>query len=171
MTKILVAYFSHTGENYSNGSIVELKKGNTHVVAEMIQNICGSDIFEIKAKNDYPFEYRSCTEVAKEELNNNERPDLVEDIDVSSYDVIFVGYPNWWGTMPMTVWTFLENHDFSNKTILPFCTHEGSQMGNSVNDLKRLVKNAIIKKGLPIHGSSTKNAKAKVEQWIKQELK
>jgi flavodoxin len=164
--KILVVFFSHTGQNYSNGRIVELKKGNTAVVADMISELTVANTFEIRSVKEYPFNYSACTTEAKDELRANLHPGLAEDIDISSYDVIFLGYPNWWGTMPMPVWTFLEKHNFTGKTILPFCTHEGSGMGNSESDIRKLATGAEIKNGLAIHGSSASNAEDNVKNWI-----
>jgi flavodoxin len=164
--KILVAYFSHTGQNYSNGRIVELKKGNTAVVADMISELTDANTFEIRSVKEYPFNYNACTTEAKDELRANIRPELTEDIDISGYDVIFLGYPNWWGTMPMPVWTFLEKHSFTGKTIFPFCTHEGSGMGNSESDIRKLATGAVIKNGLAIHGSYAIKAEDNIKIWI-----
>lgn len=168
--KILVVYFSHTGENYSNGSIINLKKGNTAVIADKIAKQIKADTFEIKPVSDYPFEYNECTKVAKEELKANSRPDYKTETDISEYRTIILGYPNWWGTMPMVVWTFLESHDFSGKTILPYCTNEGSGMGSSESDLRRLAANADIKKGLAVHGSNVERADAEVKKWLESSL-
>lgn len=167
---VLVVYFSHKGENYSNGSIVELKKGNTAIASEMIASLTEADLFEIEAVTAYPFEYHECTEVAKAELNADARPTLVHDIDIQKYDVIFIGYPNWWSTMPMPVWTFLDQHDFTSKTVLPFCTHEGSGMGKSEADIKRLI-NADIRKGLAIRGSNVVQSLPAIQSWIDVQLK
>ena len=164
--KILVAYFSHKGQNYSNGRIVELKQGNTAVVADMIAGLTKADQFEILPVKEYPFEYKACTEEALAELKTNLRPELENGIDVSTYDIIFLGYPNWWGTMPMPVWTFLADHDFSRKTIFPFCTHEGSGLGKSEVDLRELAAGADIRKGLAIHGSSVNHAETNIKDWI-----
>ena len=164
----LVAYFSHTGQNYSNGKIVDLVKGNTMAAAEMIADLTGGELFEIKARKDYPFIYNECTDVARQELRAGSRPELAETIDVSGYDTIILGYPNWWGTMPMPVWTFLESQSFTGKTIFPFCTHEGSGMGNSEHDLKKLCPDADIRAGLPIHGSAVSSAGAAIKQWLQQ---
>ena len=138
MNKKLVVYFSHKGENYSKGRIVNLEKGNTEIAAEIISTITSADIFEIKADKKYPIKYDDCIEIAKKELRENSRPKRKDDIDIKEYDTIFVGYPNWWGTMPMSVWTFLEEKDFTNKKVLPFCTHERSGLGKSESDIKKI---------------------------------
>lgn len=164
--KILVAFFSHKGQNYVSGSIVNLEKGNTAVIAAMIAGMTDADVFEIRSVKGYPFNYNACTSEAQSELRANSRPELADDMDVTSYDIIYLGYPNWWGTMPMPIWTFLENHDFSGKSIFPFCTHEGSGMGNSEADLRKLANKAEVKKGLAIHGSSVSNAEASLKNWI-----
>ena len=169
-TNTLVAYFSHAGQNYANGKIVDLAKGNTELAAERIAAWTGGELFEIKALKDYPVIYNECTDVAKQELRANSRPELIETIDVSGYDAIILGYPNWWGTMPMPVWTFLEGQRFVGKTLLPFCTHEGSGMGNSEHALKKLCPNATIRAGLPLHGSSVSSAGAAIRQWLQQNL-
>lgn len=170
-TNTLVAYFSHKGQNYSNGEIVDLNKGNTEVAAEMIAELTGGALFEIAAQKDYPFIYNECTNVAKQELRAGSRPTLAETIDVSGYDTIILGYPSWWGTMPMPVWTFLESRDFAGKTLLPFCTHEGSGMGNSERDMNRLCPHADMKAGLAIHGSSVSDARGAIEKWLRENLK
>ena len=164
----LVAYFSHTGQNYANGKIVDLDKGNTAVVAEMIADLTGGELFEIRAVKDYPLIYNECTDVAKQELRADSRPELAGTIDASGYDTIILGFPNWWGTMPMPVCTFLESQSFAGKTVRPFCTHEGSGMGNSERDLKKLCPDAEIRTGLPIHGSSVSSAGANIRKWLQE---
>lgn len=170
MSKKLVVYFSHKGENYSKGKIVNLEKGNTEIVAEMISNIVEVDLFEIVAENKYPNKYDDCIETAKKELRENSRPKIKQDIDINEYEVIFIGYPNWWGTMPMPVWTFLEGKDFNNKKILPFCTHEGSGMGKSESDIKKLVGGAEVLKGLAIYGSDVSSSEKQVKKWLEERL-
>lgn len=164
--EMAVVFFSHTGQNYSNGSIVNLTTGNTAVVAEKIAALAGAAVFELKTKHDYPFIYRECTEMAQSELRANSRPKLVKTIDVGEYDTIALGYPNWWGTMPMAVFTFLESQNLSGKTILPFCTHEGSGMGRSEADIRKLCPNSDIRRGLAIHGSAVSEADAAVKAWL-----
>ena len=169
-TNTLAAYFSHRGQNYSNGKIVDLRKGNTEVAAETIADLTGCELFELKTQKDYPFIYGECTDVAKQELRADSRLALAETIDISGYDTIILGYPNWWGTTPMAVCTFLESQSFAGKTILPFCTHEGSGMGNSERDIKKLCPGADVRTGLPIHGSSVSGARPAIEKWLKENL-
>lgn len=165
--KSLIAYFSRKGANYVNGNIVDLAVGNTEVAATMIQKITGSDMFKIESVKVYPKDYTETTEVAKRELNENARPELTSKVsDMDSYDVIYLGYPNWWGTFPTPVFTFLEAYDFSGKTIIPFCTHEGSGMGQSESHIKAICKNAKIQKGLAIKGSSVNRAEKEILKWI-----
>ena len=171
MNKKLVVYFSHKGENYSKGRIVNLEKGKTEIAAEMISNILNADIFEIVAEKEYPFNYNECIEIAKKELRENAKIKLKQDIDIKDYDTIFVGYPNWWGTMPMPVWTFLEEKDFTNKKVLPFCTHEGSGLGKSESDIKKLIGDAEVLKGLAINGSEVNNSEKQIKKWLEDSLK
>ena len=165
--KCLIAYFSREGNNYVSGRIVNLPIGNTEVVAKMIQEMTESDVFRIDTVNSYPVDYTETTDVAQDELNDNARPELSNHVEnMDSYNVIFLGYPNWWGTMPMPVFTFLEEYDFSGKTIIPFCTHEGSGLGRSEKDIAKLCPKATLLKGLAIHGSRVNAAKKDVTNWL-----
>lgn len=167
MTKELILYFSRKGNNYSSSGIVNIEQGNTEKIAEYIKDSTGADIFEIVPLHDYPEDYMECTEVAKKEQEENARPELKEYLeDISSYDTIYLGYPNWWGTLPMIVWTQLEKLDFTGKTIRPFVTHEGSGVGTSLNDIKNLCKGATIKKELSIQGSTVDSARERVKTWL-----
>jgi flavodoxin len=153
--KILIAYFS--------------RSGNTREIANQIHANVGGDMFEIKAVDSYPADYNATTEQAKRELETNYRPKLTATVqNMASYDVIFLGYPNWWGTMPMAVFTFLEGHNFSGKTIIPFSTHEGSRFGRSVSDLRQLCPQATLLDGFAIRGSSAKSAQNDVATWLHQ---
>lgn len=141
--KTLIAYYSRRGNNYVNGKIENLPIGNTEVIAKMINEIKCGEMFRIDTINPYPENYEETTEVARQELRSNVRPKLMNQVsDMKAYEVIFLGYPNWWGTMPMVVHTFLESYDFSRKTIIPFCTHEGSGLGKSVKDITKLCPKA-----------------------------
>jgi len=146
-----------------------LPVGNTEIAAEKIQEMIGGELFKINQIHKYSDDYNTCTEEAMMELRANARPELVDSLDsIDGFETILLGYPNWWGTMPMPVWTFLENYDFSGKTILPLCTHEGSGMGSSELDIKKLCPDAKIQKGLAIRGGSVKNAGKDIETWLKK---
>jgi flavodoxin len=165
--KCLIAYYSRRGQNYVSGRIVDLKVGNTEVVANMIQKITDGDMFHIESVTAYPKYYAEATEVAKNELRAKARPKLTGQVEnMGAYDVIFLGYPNWWGTMPMPVFTFLESYDFSGKTIVPFCTHEGSGMGHSEQDIAKACPKATVLKGIAIHGTGASSADSNVSSWI-----
>jgi flavodoxin len=167
-TKGLIAYFSRAGKNYVNGSIVDLAVGNTEVAAKMIQKLTGSDLFRIDTVKPYPEGYEETTDVARQELHGNARPELSGHVDnMAEYGVIYLGYPNWWGTMPMGVFTFLEGYDFAGKTIIPFCTHEGSGMGRSENDIGKACPGAKVLKGLPIRGGSVQRAEHEIADWLR----
>ena len=166
--KCLIAYFSRPGNNYVNGSIVNLPVGNTEIVAKMIQEMTRGDLFHIEAANAYPEDYTETTEVAQQELRANARPKLTSHLEIlDSYDVIFLGYPNWYGTMPMPVFTFLEEYNFSGKTIAPFCTHEGSGLGHSVADIRKMCPQSTVLDGLAIRGGEVKNAQDEVSGWLR----
>ncbi|MFX1445126.1 MAG: flavodoxin, partial [Promethearchaeota archaeon] len=141
--------------------------GNTEVIAKMINEFTGGDMFYIDTVKPYPEDYEETTKVAKQELKGNARPELLDHVaDIDAYNVVFLGYPNWWGTMPMAVCTFLESHDFSGKTIIPFCTHEGSGLGNSVKIIVRLCTKAEIIDAISFRGGSVENARSEVENWL-----
>ena len=166
--KRLIAYFSRAGNNYVGDKIMNLPVGNTEVAAKMIQKLTGSDIFRIDTVKAYPEGYHETTEVAQQELRQNARPELTGHVkNMADYSAIYLGYPNWWGTMPMAVYTFLEAYDFSGKTIIPFCTHEGSGMGRSESDIKKLCSDANVLKGLPIRGGSVQGAESDIANWLR----
>ena len=167
----LIVYYSRKGQNYWNGSIVDLAKGNTERVAEFVQKAVGGDLFEIETVREYSKDYMVCIEEAKAELREGARPELKkypESID--QYDTIFVGYPNWWGTSPMCVYTFLEHYDLTGKKVVPFCTNEGSGMGSSERALKTICKGAEIASGLSIHGAEAAKSESKVASWAKKNV-
>lgn len=168
MSKNLIVYFSRSGENYVNGKIIDLKKGNTEIVAEMLHSCIDSTLFKVETVHEYATKYHECTKEAKRELENNARPKILDYVhQFKDYDNIFICYPNWWSTMPMPLFTFLESHQTDNKHIYPLCTHEGSGMGKSLQDIKRLCPNAIVHDGLAIRGSQVKYAQNKIEKWLK----
>ena len=167
-SKILVAYFSHTGENYQVGWI---EKGNTAIVADMIAEAVGADEFEIVPVKPYPTAYKECTEVAKAELESDARPAIATSIDLGGYDTIFLGYPIWWSDMPPIIYTFLESNNFSGKTIIPFCTSAGEYMTGKESYIPSLAKGSSLKEGLGLTGKDAQenpeSIRPKVEQWLK----
>lgn len=167
MSKKLVAFYSRADENYVNGMIKILDIGNTEVAASIIKELTDADMFKIEQIQAYSKDYNECIAQAQSDQKRDARPELKsypESID--GYDMIYLGFPNYWSTMPMAVFTFLEHFDFSGKIIKPFCTHEGSGMGSSVNDIKKLCPGARVEKGLAIHGSSVNRSKRNIEEWI-----
>ncbi|EHM2355391.1 flavodoxin [Salmonella enterica subsp. enterica serovar Bonariensis] len=153
--RVLIAWFS--------------RSGNTQHIAQYIHSRIGGDMFEVKATHAYPEKYRATTRQARKELDDNYRPTLTNQVsNFADYDLIILGYPNWWGTMPMAVFTFLESYNFSGKQILPFCTHEGSQMGRSPQDIQQLAPSVHISEGLPLRGASVQSdsAHAAVQRWL-----
>ena len=168
--KKLVVYFSHTGENYNVGVI---EKGNTHIIADMIADATGADRFEIEPVTRYPRNYNECIAVAKKELHANARPAIKGDIAIEDYDVIFIGYPNWWGEVPMCVYTFIEKHDWTGKTVIPFITHEGSGMGGTDRNIASACSGATVAtgQGLAIQGKVAQSSQASAQQTVKNWLK
>ena len=139
--KILVAYFSHTG--------------NTEKVAQLIQSKTGADIFKIETATPYPSVYRETTELAKQEKADNARPALKNKVEnMAQYDVVFVGYPIWWYTAPTIVNTFLESYDFSGKTVIPFATSGGSGMGKTAAHMRSVCPKADVKNGFMLNDAS-----------------
>ena len=169
MGKTLTVYYSRKGENYWNGEIRRLAKGNTEVVAEFIQKAVGGELFEVGTVKTYPEDYYACIDEAKTELKAKEQVSVKEfKDDLESFDTIFVGYPNWWGTMPMVMFTFLGHYDLTGKSIIPFCTNEGSGLGSSERDLKKLCSGAEVLPGLSIHGAEAAQSEEKVAAWAKK---
>lgn len=167
MMKSLVVYFSHNKENYFGGEIRYLDEWNTSVVAKKIQKLLECDIFEIMPLHEYPEKYDECTKVAKKELQEQARPKISNLVShIEQYENIYLGFPNWWSTMPMCIWTFLESYDLTNKHIYPFCTHEGSGMGQSENDLKKICSKSIIHQGFAIRGSNVNNCDNLLRDWL-----
>ena len=166
--KMLIAVFSRADENYSVGRVTV---GNTMKLAQVIAAKTGAELFEIAPAKKYPANYDECTEVAQRELNQNARPAIAQDKDISEYDVIFLGYPIWWGEAPMCVFTFIEAHDWSGKTVIPFCTSEGSGAGRTDSSLKAALKGADVKRVMNIRGRTAQkgghDVDAAVDSWLK----
>lgn len=168
--RILVTFFSHTGENYGVGNISE---GNTHIIAKMIAEATGGTLFEIVSEKDYPHDsYDEMVEIAKQEKAQKARPAIKDNVNVEDYDIIFIGYPNWWGDMPMPVYTFLEQHDWNGKTVVPFCTHEGSGLSDTERYIADVCKGATIANGLAVRGETAQNnreqARKSVTSWLEK---
>ena len=166
--KILVAYFSRTGENYAVGNIA---KGNTHIVADMIAEMTGADTFEIKTVKEYPADYKETTEVAKREQEENARPELAVQVpNMADYDVVFLGYPIWWSDLPMPVYTFLESYDWNGKTIVPFVTSAGDVLTGKERDIPNYAKGAKILDGIGFEGKRVQenpdSVRPEVEKWL-----
>jgi flavodoxin len=153
--KILVVYFSKTG--------------NTREIANQIHKLVGGDIFEIQTVKAYPDDYEELKKVAKEELASEFKPALKTKIEnIRSYDLIFIGYPIWWDTFPAPVRTFLSEYDFSEKTIIPFCTHLGSRLGQSITDISVLCPGSTLLEGFANSGRDMKNAQKELIAWLRK---
>lgn len=167
MSKKLIAFYSRADENYVNGQIKKLDIGNTEVAAGIIKELTDADLFKMEQVQAYSKDYNECIAQAQADQKRNARPELKDyPKSIEEYDEIYLGFPNYWSTMPMAVFTFLEHFDFSGKTIHPFCTHEGSGMGSSEKDIKRLCPNAKVEKGLAIQGGSVERSRNEIEKWI-----
>ena len=166
--KSLVVYFSHTGEQYKVGTITE---GNTAIIAKMIASKTGSDMFEVVPEKAYPKKYKECIDVAKDEQRKNVRPAYKGEFDTSGYDTVYIGWPVWWGDLPMVLYTFLESHDLNGKTIVPFTTHEGSGLANAASAMKKLYPKSDVKRGLAVYGHVAQNERAKAEKSVDEWLK
>lgn len=136
--------------------------------AEYVQRAVGGDLFEIVPDRGYSANYMTCTEEAQEELRNKEQVPVKEYLEnLDDYDTIFLGYPNWWGTYPMAVDTFLKHYNLDGKTIHPFCTNEGSGMGSSVSWIRQAAPCATVTDGLSIHGAEAGASEGRIAQWAK----
>ena len=170
MAKTLIAYFSRADENYFGGDLRYVEVGNTEIVVDKMSKMIDADVFKIEMKIPYSKDYNKCIDEAKKDLKSGKRPEILPfPYDMNDYDTIVLGYPNYWGTMPMAVFTFLEQFDLSGKRILPFCTNEGSGMGRSERDLKEICPNSKISKGLPLNGSTVRSCGPEVERWLKEQ--
>lgn len=166
MTK-LAAFYSRANENYFGGNLRYIDVGNTEKIANMIAELTGADLFKIEQKVPYAKDYKTCIAQAKKDLEANARPEIINmPSNLNQYDEIYLGYPNYWGTMPMAVYTFLESFDFQGKKIHPFCTHEGSGLSSTVNDVQKIVNGAKVTDGLSIKGTDVDRSKRIVEDWI-----
>ena len=178
--KILIAYFT-----WSDNTIVEnpdsidvdaetsasvLSPGNAELIANWIAEKTGGDLFSIRTQNKYSSDYDECLNQARRERDNNERPALVGRVNnIDDYDVIFLGFPNWWYTCPMAVFTFVESYDLSGKTIIPFCTHGTGGLSRTIRDLKNLLpENCKVLEAIGVYRPEVKNSKNKVLDWLRK---
>ncbi|EFM24021.1 flavodoxin [Selenomonas sp. oral taxon 149] len=169
--RVLVVYFSRADEN--TGGVGYIEKGNTKILAEMIAERTHGDLFEIKTVKPYPKEYRPATEAAKQEKEENARPEIVGELpDLSKYDIVFLGYPIWWSDMPMPVYTFLDRENFAGKIILPFCTHEGSGLSDTQRSIADVTK-ADVREGFALQGhiaqKSPEEARTALYEWMSKQ--
>ncbi len=167
MAKTLIVFFSRADENYFGGAMRYVKVGNTEIVVDLMKELIDADTFKIEMKEPYSPVYMTCIEEAKRDKQNNVRPELISYPDsIDEYDTIVLGYPNYWGTIPMAVATFLEKYDFTGKTILPLCTNEGSRMGSSEIDIRKCAKGVTVKSGLAITGSRAADSGEALKKWF-----
>lgn len=165
--KSIICYYSRLGENYVSGAIRNLETGNTERAAAILSDLTGVPAFHIEQEHPYSFSYNECIEQARKDQKSDARPKLKSPFpDLSEADVVYLGYPNYWNTMPMALFTFLESEDLKGKTICPFCTHEGSGLGSSVQDIEKLCPDSIVTNGLAIHGSHVDECKEAMNKWI-----
>lgn len=176
---ILIAYFSvpenvdTDGIDANSGASIVVKNkdvlGNMQYMAMTIQEAIGGELFRIETKKKYPLEHETLVNQAKEEQNEEVRPELATHIEnVEQYDIIFLGYPNWWGDMPQPLYTFLEEYDFSGKTIIPFNSHGGSGFSNTIEEIKKLQPNATVKDdGLSISRNDVADSEQEITDWAK----
>ena len=165
----LIVYFSRRGENYVSGQLKKLSVGNTEAAAGMIQQLTHAELFRLEPVQAYSDGYNDCIAEAQADQRRDARPALkAYPQGIGDCEVVYLGYPNYWSTMPMAVFTFLEHFDFVGKEIRPFCTHEGSGLGRSEADIKRLCPGAEVRKGLALHGGSVQNAKPAIARWLEE---
>ena len=179
-SSLLVAYFSYA-ENAAlpddvdasasasiqpwNGALT----GNTGVVADMIAQATGADLFSIRTVEQYPDTYDATIDQGQQEQSDGARPELATHLEnLDSYDTIFLGFPNWWGDMPMAVYTFLDEVDLSGKTVIPFVTSGGSGFSNTISTIQQMEPQATVQEGLSIGGSSATGAQQQVESWLSE---
>ena len=166
--KMLIAVFSRADENYNVGYI---EVGNTMKLAQVIQQKTGAELFEVAPAKKYPADYDTCIDVAKKEQSRKARPAIAQDKDISEYDVIFLGYPVWWGDIPMCMYTFIEAHDWAGKIVIPFCTSEGSGAGSTDRTLKNALKGAEVRRVMSMRGTTAQNNASETEKTVDRWLK
>lgn len=171
MAKNLIIYYSRKGENYVNGGVRKLSKGNTEICAEFIQNAVGGELFQIETVKEYAEDYYACIDEAKVEMQQKARPELKKYWDnIADYDNIFICGPCWWGLFPMAIYTQAEKWDWNGKHVNVLVTHEGSGLGSCERDMKRVCKGATFGKGLAIHGADASRSEKTVTSWAKSQV-
>ena len=169
MSENLVIYYSRRGQNYVNGNIVNLKKGNAEYITDFIVNAVGADTFHVETVKPYSEDYMECTREATKDIQNHAKPELKEYLkDISAYKNIFIVGPCWWGTYPMALFHALDGLDFTGKNVFPVMTHEGSGMGHCERDLKKKLTGAKFGSGLAVHGADAPQSEARVATWAKK---
>lgn len=173
---ILVAYFT-AAENGETDAMTSASKltfwgedmGNAEAMANVVASYMGGDLFSIQTVKDYPLEYNDLADDAKAEQDNGELPELATSVDISGYDTVFVVYPIWWYTMPQPIYSFLDEYDFSGKTLIPVTTHEGSGLADSVSKFKELEPDATVLDGYSVRGGSVGGSQTDIEDWLKEQ--
>lgn len=169
--KNLIIYYSRRGQNYVNGSIKSLDRGNAELIAGYIKDAVSADVFEVDTVKAYSSNYMTCIEEAKAELRAKARPELKEYLnDISEYENIFIVGPNWWGIYPMALYTQLERLDFTGKTVHYVVTHEGSGLGGVPKTISASCKGAKIGESLAVQGGSATHSQAQVANWAKKAI-
>lgn len=160
-----IVYFSYAGENEWSGESSDRDKGSTESMARIVREAVGGELYPIVPVNPYPTNYQRTVELSKEELASEARPAIANVPDLSDAEIVYLGFPNWWGTMPMVVWTFLESENLAGKRIAPFCTSEGSGMGRSEEDIRALCPDSIVLRGLAVPGADVEKNTERIGYW------
>ncbi len=176
-SRVLVAFLSRAGENYNVGVAREgsasaayagyIEKGNTAIMAALIGEMTGGDLFEITTIKPYPEDYASMLQVAQEEINTDARPELATVVEnIADYDVIFIGYPIWHGRMPQAIYSFIESHSLAGKTVIPFNTHEGSGQSGTQEVLENALPDCTVLQGLAVQGKTAQENEARTRELL-----
>lgn len=153
--RILIAFFSWSG--------------NTRSIASQIHQKTGGDLVELELVTPYSRDYQTCLDRAKRDQEQAARPPLKTRItQMDRYDVVFIGYPNWWAGIPMPIATFLEQYDFSGKTLIPFSSHGGGRLGQSVSDIAKLAPRSTIKEALSVHYGGGRSLPTDIDAWLRR---
>lgn len=165
----LIVYYSRAGQNYCSGTLRTLAVGNTKVAAQMLHTLTGAPLFELVPVQPYDADYSVCINQAQQDQQRDARPAFRACPEsLAASEVLYLGYPNYWGTMPMVLFTFLEQADMTGKVICPFCTHEGGGLGRSEGDIRRLCPHATVLPGLALHGAAVAQAGGEIKHWVQE---